>query len=160
LACFSRTEFEWFHVYAIDIDGYGLLDQIDTDDETVLLLPRDEDTFCSNEYAALDPYPHAFCQVGMWIIGETLLNHRTHCGDLLIGHWHWFATDTHNACYTNSFQHCDAVLQSKIAKEVTPEQWNLNDLYTVLPDTALMPQRKQMRDALCDELVADHLLVP
>src|SRR5438874_9847079 len=96
----------------------------------------------------------------MWIIGQVLLNHRTHHGDLLIGHWHCLAANTHNACYTNSFQHCDPVSQRKIAKEVTAEQRDLDNLYTVLPGAALTPQRQQLFDALCSKLVTDHLLMP
>src|SRR5262249_33767920 len=137
-----------------------LLDQIDTDDQTVFLLLGNEDTFSPNQDTALDPYSHALDQVGMGIIGETLLNHRTHRGDLLIGHGDGVAADTHNAYDTDSFQHCHAVLQSKIAKEIPPKQRDLDDLDPVLPGTALTPQREQVCDALGSELVTDHLLVP
>src|SRR5712692_162301 len=130
-------EFEWFHIRTIDIDGYGLLDNVHADDQTVLVLLGYERAFCASEHATLDSYPHTFCQVGMWIIGEALLNHGAHHGDLLIGHRHWLAVHAHNACHTNSFQHRDSVLQGKIAKEVTTKQWNLNELDAVLPDTAL-----------------------
>jgi len=101
--CVPCTGFEWFYVHTIDIHSYGLLDQIDADDQTVFLLLGNEDAFSPNQDTTLDPYAHALGQVGMGIIGEALLNHCTHRGDLLIGHGDWFAADTHNAYDTDSF---------------------------------------------------------
>ena len=160
LVRFPRAAVDLFYIHAIDIDSYGLLDEIDTNDQTVLLLPRDQDAFSANEDATLDPYSHAFDEIGMGIIGQALLHHRPYRGDLLLGHRDGPAADTHNACDTDRFQHGDSVWQSKVAKEVPPEQWNLDNLYTVLPDATLAPQRQQVYDALGGELVVDHLFVP
>ena len=123
----------------IDLNGDTLLDKIHADDQTVPLPLFYEYTFCSHEHAALDPDAHAFYQVGMWIIGETVLNHSEHRSDLLIGHWHCRAIHADNASDTKRFQHDDFIEQSKIAKKVTAKQWNLNIPDTVLPDTALAP---------------------
>jgi len=139
LAGSLRPAFEWFHMRNIDLNGDTLLDKIHADDQTVPLPLFYEYAFCSHEHAALDPYAHAFDQVGMWIIGETVLNHRAHRSDLLIGHRHCRAVHADNASDTKSFQHYDFIEQSKIAKKVTAKQWDLNILDTVLPDTALAP---------------------
>jgi len=123
----------------IDLNGDTLLDKIHADDQTVPLPLFYEYAFCSHERAALDPYAHAFDQVGMWIIGEMVLNHRAHRSDLLIGHWHCRAIHADNAGYPKSFQYGDFILQSKMAKKVTAKQWDLHILDAVHPDTALTP---------------------
>jgi hypothetical protein len=153
-------EFEGFNLGAIDIDSHGLLDEVQADDQTVPLFARDEYALSASEQAALDPYTHAFDEVRMWTTGEAMLHHGAHCSDLLIGYRHWFAIDTHNACHPDGFQHCDSVLQSKIAKEITAEQRDINDLDAIFPDTALPPQRQQLGNALRGQLVADHFFVP
>ena len=102
LAGSLRPEFEWFHIGNIDLNGDTLLDKIHADDQTVPLPLFYEYAFCSYERATLDPDAHTFYQIGMWIIGETVLNHRAHCSDLLIGHWHCRAIYADNASDTKS----------------------------------------------------------
>jgi hypothetical protein len=137
-----------------------LLDEVHADDQTVPLFFRYEYAVSSSEQTALDPYPHAFNEVRIRTTGEAMLHQGAHRNDLLFGYRHCFAIDAHKACYTDSFQHCNPVSQSKIAKEIAAEQWNLNELDTIFPDTALPPQREQMGDALRVKLVADHFFVP
>ena len=132
---------EGFNLRAIDIDSHGLLDEVQADDQTVPLFSRDEYALSTSEQATPDPYPHAFDEVRMWTTGEAVFHHGAYCRDLLIGYGHWFAIDAHNASYSDSFQHCDSVLQSKIAKEITAEQGDINELDAIFPDTALPPQR-------------------
>jgi hypothetical protein len=117
------------------------MDNVHPDNQAVPLSFLYEYAFSASEQAALDPYPHAFNEVRMWTAGEAMLHHGAHRIDLLLGYGHWFAIDAHKACYTDSFQHGDFVLQSKIAKEIATEQWNINEFNAVLPDTALPPQR-------------------
>src|SRR5262245_32145142 len=95
----------------------------------------------ASKQTALDPYPHAFDEVRMRTTGKAMLHQGAHRSDLLIGYRHCFTIDAHKACYTDSFQHCNSVLQSKIAKDITAEQWNINELDAIFPDTALPPQR-------------------
>src|SRR5712691_13557768 len=137
----ERIGFQGFNLRAIDIDGHGLVDDVHADDQTVPLFFRYEYALSSSQQAALDPYPHAFDEVRIWTTGEALLHHGAHRSDLLLGYRHCSAIDAHKACYTDSFQHGDFVLQSKIAKEITTEQWDFNVLDTIFPDTALPPQR-------------------
>src|SRR5262249_31925270 len=130
-----------FDLCTIDIHGYGLLDEVHADDQTVPLFSRNEDALSASEQAALNPYPHAFNEVRMWTTGEAMLHHGADHGNLLLGYRHRFAIDAHNTHHTKSFQHWKFILQSKIAKEIATEQWNINELDAVLPDTALLPQR-------------------
>jgi hypothetical protein len=118
-----------------------LLDDVQADDQTVPLSSLYKYALSSSKQAALDPYPHAFDEVRMWTTGEAMLHHSAHRSDLLIGYRHWSAIERHNACYTYSFQHWNSILQSKIDKEITAEQWDINELDTIFPDTALPPQR-------------------
>src|SRR5262249_32747841 len=124
-----------------DLDSHGLLDGVHINNQTVPLFFLYEYALSTSQQAALDPYPHAFDEVRMWTTGEAMLHHGTHRNDLLLGYWHWFAIDAHQACDTDSFQHGDFVLQSKIAKEIAAEQRDLNVLDAIFPDTALAPQR-------------------
>jgi len=155
-----RTEFEGFNRRAIDLDSHSLVDDVHADDQTVLLFFRYEYALSASQQAALDPYPHAFDEVRMWTTGEAMLHQGAHRNDLLIGYRDWCAIDAHKPCYADRFQHSDFVLQSKIAKEITAEQWDFNELDAIFPDTALAPQREQVGDALRSKLVAHHLLVP
>jgi hypothetical protein len=115
------------------------VDDVQADDQTVPLFFRYEYALSAGEQTPLDPDPHAFDEVRMWTTGEAMLHHGAHRNDLLLGYRHWFAIDAHKACYTDSFQHSDFVLQSKIAKEIATEQWDINELNAILPDTALPP---------------------
>src|SRR5262249_38540122 len=136
-----RTGIEGFNRRAIDLDSHGLLDDVHVNDQPVPLFFLYEYALSTSEQAALDPDPHAFDEVRMWTTGEAMLHHGAHCSDLLLGYRHWFAIDAHKACYTDSFQHGDFVLQSKIAKEIAAEQRDLNVFDPIFPDTALAPQR-------------------
>jgi len=118
-----------------------LVDDVHADDQTVPLSFLYEYTLSASQQTALDPYPHAFDKVRMGTTGEAMFHHGAHCSDLLLGYRHGFAIDAHKACDTDSFQHGDFVLQSKIAKEITAEQWDINELDAIFPDTALPPQR-------------------
>jgi len=135
------TGAERFNRRAIDLDSHGLVDDVHVNDQTVPLFSADEYALSASEQAALDPYPHAFDEVRMWTTGEAMLHHGAHRSDLLLGYRHGFAIDAHKACYTDSFQHSASVLQSKIAKEITVEQWDFDVLDAIFPDTALPPQR-------------------
>jgi len=136
------------------------VDDVHVNDQTVPLFFLYEYALSASEQAALDPYPHTFDEVRMWTTGKAMLHHGAHRHDLLIGYRHWGAIDAHKSRYPDSFQHCYFVPQSKIAKEITVEQWDLNELDAVFPDTALPPQREQMGDALRGKLVAHHFFVP
>jgi len=116
-----------------------LLDDVHVNDQTVPLFSLYEYALSASQQTALDPDPHAFDEVRMWSTGEAMLHHGAHRNDLLLGYRHWFAIDTYKACYTDSFQYGDSVLQSKIAKEIAAEQWDINELDAILPDTALPP---------------------
>src|SRR5437764_9470721 len=120
--------FEGFNLRAIDIDGHDLLDDINADDQTVLLFFRYEYALSTSEQAALDAYPHAFHEVRISTTGEAMLHQGAHRSDLLIGYGHRSAIDAHNTCHTKRFQHGDFLLHSKIAKEITTEQWHNNML--------------------------------
>jgi hypothetical protein len=141
-------EIEGFNLGAIDIDSHRLLDEIQADDQAVPLFARHEYALSASQQAALDPYTHAFDEIRVWTTGEAMLHHGAHGGNLLIGYWHRFTIDTHNARHADGFQHCYSVLQSKIAKEITAEQRDINDLDAIFPDTALPPQRQQLGNAL------------
>ena len=133
---------EGFYIRTINLNGHGLLDNVHANDQTVSLFFRYEETLSSSEQAALDAYPHAFYEVGMWATGKAVFHHRLYCSNLLIRYWYWSTIQAYNTYHTDSFQHGDSILQGKMAKEIPPEQRNINKLDAILPNTALLPQRQ------------------
>jgi hypothetical protein len=105
-----RTKLKGFDIRAIDINSHGLLDDVHANDKTVPLFFRYEEALSSSEQAALDPYPHAFYEVGMRTTGQALFHQRSHCSNLLLRYWHWSAIQAYKTYYTDSFQHGDSVL--------------------------------------------------
>jgi hypothetical protein len=136
---FPEAGFEWFHIRTIDLNSDGLLDKLYGDDQTIRGPFGNECAFGTCEYPACDPGAPAFDQIGMGIIGETVLNHRVYRGNLVLRHGHCHAVYPDNASDTSRFQYGDFLLQRKTAKQISAKQGDLNIPDAILPETALTP---------------------